>query len=68
MCLDCGCGKPDDDHGDARHITLATLQAAAEASGVSVDEVAARVYTGATTTPLEGLREPPTPRRRSRSR
>jgi len=36
MCLDCGCGRPEDSRGDERHITLARLRSAAEASGVSV--------------------------------
>lgn len=40
MCLSCGCGEPDDNHGDARHITLDMIQAAAEAAEVSVDQAA----------------------------
>jgi hypothetical protein len=55
MCLDCGCGKPDDDHGDDRHITTKKLRAAAEASGTTVEEVATRIYTEATKPPLQGL-------------
>lgn len=31
MCYNCGCAMPDDDHGDARNITNATFEAAAEA-------------------------------------
>lgn len=38
MCLDCGCGKPNDSHGDQRHITLDTVRAAANASGISESE------------------------------
>jgi hypothetical protein len=34
MCLDCGCRRPWDDHGDPRHIILPELQDAAQASGV----------------------------------
>jgi len=30
MCLDCNCGKPNDDHGDPSHITLAMVQKAAQ--------------------------------------
>lgn len=26
MCYDCGCGMPDDDHGDPKHITSKTFQ------------------------------------------
>ena len=40
MCLSCGCGVPHDNHGDARHITLEMLAAAAEAAQISADEAA----------------------------
>jgi Putative phage serine protease XkdF len=49
MCLDCGCGEFENDHGDPAHLTLAALQAAADASGVTVTQAAenilAAVYT-----------------------
>jgi hypothetical protein len=38
MCLTCGCGDLNDDHGDSRHITYDDLKAAAQAAKVSVDE------------------------------
>lgn len=38
MCLTCGCGEPNADHGDSRHITLDDLKSAAEAAEISVDE------------------------------
>ncbi len=44
MCLDCSCGKANDDHQDSRHIILDDLRAAAEASGVSTIEAARRIY------------------------
>ena len=44
MCLDCNCGKPDDDHGDPAHITYAKLQAAARASGIDPEEAADRIH------------------------
>jgi hypothetical protein len=40
MCLTCGCGIPDDDHGDPRHITMQQLKDAAAAAEVDVDEAA----------------------------
>lgn len=43
MCLDCGCHKPADDHGDPRHITLSDIQQAAAASGISTQEAAERI-------------------------
>jgi hypothetical protein len=33
MCLECGCGEVNNDHGDPRHITLDRFRAAAQASG-----------------------------------
>lgn len=44
MCLDCGCGKPNDNHGDSRHITLDQLKAAAQASQIEVEEAADRIH------------------------
>lgn len=38
MCLDWGCGEPNDRHGDDRHITLDDIQAAAQGCEISVDE------------------------------
>ena len=38
MCLDCGCGEPNDRHGDDRHIVMDDIRAAAKASEISVDE------------------------------
>ena len=33
MCLNCGCGKPDDDHGNEADITMDDLRKAGEANG-----------------------------------
>ena len=43
MCLDCSCMRPSDDHGDPAHITLDTLQAAADASGITPEQAAANI-------------------------
>ena len=40
MCLSCGCGKPDDDHGDSRNITMSDLKRAAEAAGTNEEATA----------------------------
>jgi hypothetical protein len=45
MCLDCGCGQPNDAHGDDRHITMQQLQDAAKASEVSPQEAARNIMT-----------------------
>lgn len=39
MCASCGCGVPNDKHGDDRHLTMEEVEAAAEAAGISVEEV-----------------------------
>jgi hypothetical protein len=46
MCLDCGCGEPNERHGDNRHITMDDVKAAAEASEISVDEAARNIADG----------------------
>lgn len=38
MCMDCGCMKPNDDHGDARHITAKEIAEAAKASEIGTDQ------------------------------
>ncbi len=43
MCLSCGCGEPNADHGDSRHITLSDLQKAAEAAEISSQEAASNI-------------------------
>jgi hypothetical protein len=40
MCASCGCGKPNDNHGDTANITLDDLERAARAAGVSTAQVA----------------------------
>ncbi|HJP65580.1 MAG TPA: hypothetical protein VKA30_04670 [Actinomycetota bacterium] len=40
MCLTCGCGEPNADHGDPAHITYDDFKKAAEAADVSVEEAA----------------------------
>jgi hypothetical protein len=38
MCATCGCGIPEDDHGDPRHIKWSQIEAAAQAAGSSPEE------------------------------
>lgn len=38
MCFNCGCKLPDDDHGDARNITNADFERAAEAMQQASEE------------------------------
>ncbi len=46
MCISCGCGKPDDDHGDARNITMKDLDQAAQAAGTTRDRVLQNIMQG----------------------
>lgn len=57
MCLDCGCNEPENDHGDPAHITIAGLQAAANASGVSLVTAASNILRTVTGT-LDSNDEP----------
>ncbi len=38
MCANCGCGIPEDKHGDDRNITWSQIEAAAAANDQSTDE------------------------------
>ncbi|HYX49113.1 MAG TPA: hypothetical protein VE843_05195 [Ktedonobacteraceae bacterium] len=46
MCLSCGCGKPEDDHGDSRNITMSDLDRAAEAAGTTREKVVQNIMSG----------------------
>jgi hypothetical protein len=46
MCLDCGCGELNESHGDSRRITMDSIQAAARASEISVDEAIRNISDG----------------------
>jgi hypothetical protein len=43
MCMDCGCHKVNDDHGDRNHITYSELERAARASGVDPETAVERI-------------------------
>jgi hypothetical protein len=43
MCMNCGCGRPQDDHGNAANITAEDLQHAAEANGQSLRQSAQHI-------------------------
>ena len=46
MCLSCGCGKPNDRHGDDRHITEDDIVAAAKAAETTPSQVAQNIVDG----------------------
>jgi hypothetical protein len=48
MCVSCGCNKPNDNHGDIRHITMNQLEQAAAAANMSAADVAKNIQKAAT--------------------
>jgi hypothetical protein len=57
MCMNCGCGEPDDDRGNSANITASDLRAAAAANGQSLRESAEHILQA-----VHGLDEPGTRR------
>ena len=43
MCVSCGCGDLNNDHGDSRNITMSEIQQAAAAAGQSPEQVAQNI-------------------------
>ncbi len=43
MCISCGCGQPNNNHGKAELITMDELQKAAKAANQSVDDAAKNI-------------------------
>ena len=43
MCISCGCGKPNEDHGNKDLITRAELDKAAKAAGMSTEDAAKNI-------------------------
>jgi hypothetical protein len=39
MCVSCGCGRYEESHDDERNVTVASLQAAADASNRTLRDV-----------------------------
>ena len=59
MCASCGCGDLNDDHGDHRNIIMRQIEAAADASGLPVAEVAENMERAAELVAQETLQEAP---------
>ena len=51
MCLDCGCGEPNERHGDDRHIIMDDIQAAATASEIPMAEATRNIVEALSQTP-----------------
>lgn len=46
MCVSCGCGVPNDKHGDDRNITLDEIESAAQAAGIDSTQAADNIKKG----------------------
>lgn len=47
MCLSCGCGHSNENGGDSRLITMDDLDQAAQASGITREQVVQNIVNGA---------------------
>ena len=66
MCMNCGCGQPNEDHGSPANITAADLQRAGEANGQSLRESAQHILETvellqSSNRPSQGLAQPAGP-------
>jgi hypothetical protein len=54
MCMTCGCGRPNDDHGNPANITLDQLKAAAKAANIEPEKAADNLHDLASQLKKEG--------------
>ncbi len=47
MCMSCGCGKPNEDHGNPDNITLEDLKRAARAANIQPEQAADNIHDAA---------------------
>jgi hypothetical protein len=53
MCVSCGCGSPNDKHGDQRNITMNDLDQAAKAAGTTRDRVVENIVSSSQQKPSQ---------------
>jgi hypothetical protein len=46
MCVTCGCGQLEENHGDPRNITLSQFREAAQAAGVDMQQLQRNIQQG----------------------
>ena len=56
MCMSCGCGQPNESHGNDANITYDQLQAAAQAAGIDAESAADNIHDLAKTIRDEGVK------------
>ena len=54
MCMSCGCGEPNEDHGNPDHITLDDLRKAAKAANIDTEQAADNIHDSARELQKEG--------------
>jgi len=54
MCMNCGCGQPDDRHGNPDNITREDLERAAQANGQSFDQAVRNIEDASQSLRMEG--------------
>ncbi|HEX9989469.1 MAG TPA: hypothetical protein VEX13_18140 [Chloroflexia bacterium] len=54
MCMSCGCGEPNEDHGNPDHITLDDLRKAAKAANIDPEQAADNIHDSARELQKEG--------------
>ena len=47
MCMSCGCGEPNEKHGNPDHITLDDLKRAAKAAEIEPEQAADNIHDAA---------------------
>lgn len=47
MCMSCGCGAPNEDHGNPDNITLDDLKRAARAANIQPEQAADNIHDAA---------------------
>lgn len=46
MCITCGCGEPEANHGNPKNITLRQFREAAEAAEIDMDQLLKNIVEG----------------------
>ena len=54
MCMSCGCGEPNEDHGNPDNITLDDLRRAAKAARIDPEQAADNIHDAAQELKKEG--------------
>jgi hypothetical protein len=49
MCMSCGCGDPDSDHGNPDNITRERMERAARAASIDIEQAADNIHDSART-------------------